>query len=538
MPDLERILERFQRDKPPLWFGATSLLLFLCGTCLFAVSLGPDVYRSRFAPVFIPVLLLGFALTAFLHVLFLHSAARSQRVADRAFYSSDRELASVFNHALDGILILDDQAICLDANPAALAILRIDRRELLGHSIVLFFPDKEGFANAWDHFLATKNQRGQTQLVCRDSSKVFVDYAIANYVPARHVAILCDTTERRRAEFSLRKSEERFQQMANHIDEAFWRMDAKTKEVEYVTKGYETITGRPISTIYENPTGYQELIHPEDRARVLAKLEDCVTTGNLDEELRITRPDGTIRWVWVKASAFLDAEGVARWLVGSAQDVTARKHAEMQVARHLATAQASSAEAEAMRKSTLALTQNLSMNAVLDALLASLKDLLDYDSACVMLAENDLRLFVARQAPLPAPESAVMTVGPGESTFLQKVLVEHKSILLPDTSEESGWVGCKPMAGSRCWLAVPLLASGRILGILSAGTAVPRALTHEHLRLAQSLAIPAAVAIENARLFERAEIYAAELQQRIDESKEMPKPLEQSQNRSRGIARN
>ena len=165
---------------------------------------------------------------------------------------------------------------------------------------------------------------------------------------------------------------------------------------------------------------------------MLAKLEDCVTTGNLDEELRITRPDGTIRWVWVKASAFLDAEGVARWLVGSAQDVTARKHAEMQVARHLATAQASSAEAEAMRKSTLALTQNLSMNAVLDALLASLKDLLDYDSACVMLAENDLRLFVARLAPVPSPESAVMTVGPGESTFLQKVLVEHKSILLPE----------------------------------------------------------------------------------------------------------
>ena len=65
------------------------------------------------------------------------------------------------------------------------------------------------------------------------------------------------------------------------------------------------------------------------------------------------------------------------------------------------------------------------------------------------------------------------------------------------------------------WLCVPLIASQQVLGILSLGDARARAFTHEHLRLAKSLAIPAAVAIQNARLYERAEIYGAELEQRL-----------------------
>jgi GAF domain-containing protein len=54
-----------------------------------------------------------------------------------------------------------------------------------------------------------------------------------------------------------------------------------------------------------------------------------------------------------------------------------------------------------------------------------------------------------------------------------------------------------------------------VLGLLSLGDTRADAFSQEHLRLAKSLAIPAAVAIQNARLYERVEIYAAELEQRL-----------------------
>jgi hypothetical protein len=58
--------------------------------------------------------------------------------------------------------------------------------------------------------------------------------------------------------------------------------------------------------------------------------------------------------------------------------------------------------------------------------------------------------------------------------------------------------------------------------------------TREHLRLAKSLALSAAVAIQNARLYERAEIYASELELQVKLLKETQAALEQTQSRSRG----
>jgi PAS domain S-box-containing protein len=68
-----------------------------------------------------------------------------------------------------------------------------------------------------------------------------------------------------------------------------------------------------------------------------------------------------------------------------------------------------------------------------------------------------------------------------------------------------------------------------VLGLLSLGETAPRAFSPEHLRLAKSLAIPAAVAIQNARLYERAEIYGAELEQRLEDLEQTQIALRQAQ---------
>jgi GAF domain-containing protein len=55
--------------------------------------------------------------------------------------------------------------------------------------------------------------------------------------------------------------------------------------------------------------------------------------------------------------------------------------------------------------------------------------------------------------------------------------------------------------------------------------AKPEQFTAEHLRLAACLAIPATVAIENARLYEQAEIYSAELEKRLADVRRMERAL-------------
>ena len=301
-------------------------------------------------------------------------------------------------------------------------------------------------------------------------------------------------------------------------------MDAETHEIAYINPAYAIITGHSVESLQANPSSYRELIHAEDRVRVLSRLQDLSRLGVLDEEFRFIRADGEVRWAWAKGVS-VPTDNETRWLVGTAQDITSRKQAEMKIGEQLDAVEAARAEAEALRKSTLALSQNLAMDSVLDTLLQCIFELVPFDKATVLFVEDDLELMVAREAPRNVPKRIGLTLSASETVFLQRILFEKKAILLTDVSNRSDWRDVEPLDHFQSWLGVPLVAAGRVLGILSLGSNTPCIFTTEHLRLARSLAVPAAVAIQNARTHERAEIYAAELESRLRELREIQKTL-------------
>ena len=342
-----------------------------------------------------------------------------------------------------------------------------------------------------------------------------------NHTPESCRSLIIKGHEQRETADALDVTQRDFQQMADNIQEIFWMLDAESLKVLYVNQAYETITGRPCQSLKDDPKSYDEVIHPEDRVRILSRLNKSVETGQFDEEFRILRPDQAVRWVLVRGFPVRDSAGVVRRLVGTAQDISARKSAEEQMARNLDLAESARAEAEAFRKTSLALTQNLSMDYVLDTLLQSLLKLVPCESAHVFLIEADTHLFLAREvqnceanrsiAPCPG------TLDAQDSPFLTEILAGNDNLLIPDTAAESDWHRFIGFSHLRSWLSVPLVASEQVLGFLSLGNTHPGAFAQEHLRLAKSLAIPAAVAIQNARLYERAEIYGLELQQRLED---------------------
>ena len=511
--------DSFSTAHPPPWFLLGSLLLLIIALILLAAVLGDRVYAANETTSVLALILFAFAAAAALHL-------RSWHAGRKAVQETEREFTSVFQHALDAILILDDQGVCLDANPAAFVLLGAPRAVLVGHSFAQFYPASDEFAGHWQSFLKRTYQRGRMQLFRPNGSRVIVQFNVAaNFLPGRHVVILCDTTERVENQDSLRQSNELLEQMADNIREIFWMLDASTKKVLKVSRAYETITGHSLESIASDPMSYVDLIHPDDRVWVLARIEEAVHSGHLSEEFRIVRPGGEVRWVSVNGETVSDDGPAVRHLVGTAQDITGRKLAEAQVVLHLATAEAarekaeaSRAEAEALRKATLALTQNLRMDVVLDTLLLCVLEIIPYDSASVILTESDGRLFVARESPQAPLNRRVVTLDAGQNAFLQRVLLLKKSTHLWDTGEEADWSETRALANIRCWIGVPLIVGDCVLGLLSIGNLQPRTLTTEHFRLAKSLAVPASVAIHNARLYEWAEIYAAERRQLLEQA--------------------
>ncbi len=511
-----------------------SVSVSLVSVALIVVTLGYRLRGAELPAVLLLALLAAFATVVLLLSKFLFRAQQEQGQTTGALNTTEREFQSVFENALDAILILDDQGVCREANPAAEQLFGMRRPELIGQPIDHFYGDSSQFQEAWKRLLSQKFQQSDAELVRNDRSSVFVEFtAKADCLPGQHVMILRDVTERRRAQLALLESEERFQQMARNIQEIFWMIDAETKQALFVNPAYETITGRSCESLMDSPSSYEELIHPEDRVHVLTKLDEATRSGQFNERFRIVRPQGDIRWVWVRGFPVRDAGGKVRRLVGTALEITAQKEAEEQVAANLALAKSAWAEAEALRKATLSLTEDLRMDFVMDALLRSLGELIPYTCARVLVPEGGPHWLALGEKLCPEPANkswrSPLTLIADKSPFLQRISVEQKSELIADTNREEGWQTFKGHKQFRSWLCVPLVASGEFLGFLSAGHTDPNRFTEEHLRRAQLLAIPAVAAIQNARLYQTAQIYGSELEKRIADLKQAEAALAESE---------
>jgi len=142
--------------------------------------------------------------------------------------------------------------------------------------------------------------------------------------------------------------------------------------------------------------------------------------------------------------------------------------------------------------------------------------------------EADTRLFLAREVQGCETNlrtrnlRQLLTRRTGE--FLLHVLAGRSSLLIPNTALRARWVSFKGFSHLRSWS----VCRGRRNSARTSvawGLLAPQAFTQEHLRLGKSLAIPAAVAIQNARFTAQAEIFRAELEQRLADLDQAQKEL-------------
>ncbi|WP_204104072.1 MULTISPECIES: PAS domain S-box protein [Spirulina sp. CCY15215] len=143
--------------------------------------------------------------------------------------------------------------------------------------------------------------------------------------------IFAHTLERQRAELQVRESEERFRQLAENIASVFWMTDWMTdpakQQIIYVSPAYETIWGRACEEVYTRPLSFIEAIHADDRDRVIAAFPQQIC-GKYDEEYRILRPDGEIRWIRDRAFPICNKSGQVYRVAGIAEDISDRKRSD------------------------------------------------------------------------------------------------------------------------------------------------------------------------------------------------------------------
>lgn len=145
------------------------------------------------------------------------------------------------------------------------------------------------------------------------------------------VSIFMDITDRKSVEDSLHESLSLFRQVTETISEVFWLSDVSKNKMIYVSNAYETIWGRSCKSLYEKPLSFLEAIVDEDRDRVIEAMQ-TQAEGRYNVEYRITRPDGTLRYILDKGYPVRESNGLVNRVVGLARDVTKQKLAEIKIA--------------------------------------------------------------------------------------------------------------------------------------------------------------------------------------------------------------
>ena len=132
-------------------------------------------------------------------------------------------------------------------------------------------------------------------------------------------------------EDKLRECNERFHQVTVGIDQVFWMATREGKQIFYISPGFERIWGRTCQSLYDSPLSWLDGINLEDRQRVDAAALNRQTTGEYNVEYRITRPDGTERWIHDRVFPIRETPENVHRIAGIAEDITERKRLEYEV---------------------------------------------------------------------------------------------------------------------------------------------------------------------------------------------------------------
>lgn len=130
-------------------------------------------------------------------------------------------------------------------------------------------------------------------------------------------------------EQALRESEERYRALAMATAQAVWRADAAGNNV-WTSDSWHSLLGLPGERA--RGSGWQESIHPDDRARVAQSWQECVKAGkDYRTEYRVRVRDGSYRIFEVRGVPLRKPDGTVREWIGANVDITERKRVEQEL---------------------------------------------------------------------------------------------------------------------------------------------------------------------------------------------------------------
>lgn len=400
----------------------------------------------------------------------------------------------------DGVLILDADGRILDVNRAAGQLLDRTDDALVGLPVGKALADwRTGDGRPPD-----TQQTEPQALVSAAGDRCLEWRASPLYDPSGELAgrlvILRDVTAQRNAEEALRESQRVYTTLLSNLPGIAYRCRNDPQwTVEFISEGCRNLTGYPPEDLVGNRRlAFADLIHPDDRTTVWLNVQAALQAGRPYQLIyRIRTADGTEKWVWEQGRGIYDAEDKLMALEGFIADFTERMRfaqAEQEQRRF----------AEALREATAALNSTLDLDELFDRILEQAGRVVTYDAALIHLIEGDrtraVRWRVANGVKIEGIARQVWHIS--QTPNLRAMIEQRRAVVVPDTKAEPTWIVLPDAPWIASHIAAPICFRDTVFGFLEVDSATPGFYTPADGERLRAFADQAALAVQNARLFD------------------------------------
>ena len=181
--------------------------------------------------------------------------------------------------------------------------------------------------------------------------------------------------------------------------------------------------------------------------------------------------------------------------------------------RLMQTTQERSGQIQALNAVAATLTSSLQRDELVASLLDRMATIIPYNTAILWLRQENKMVVADARGFTDNEERKGLTVAVADSVLLNEMIRTGQAIVVNDMSNDPRFTSLmKP--DNLAWMGIPLITKGQVIGVLALEKVESHFYTDELMQLSTTFASQAAVAIDNANLFEESVRRAADLAER------------------------
>jgi len=470
-----------------------------------------------------------------------------------ALEESQSRLQALFNTALDAYLLVNDESRFLASNPAACSLLGYTHDELLSMHLSEIAADSslENMRRLQAELLHPGKQLGEMTLRCKDGRLIYTEYhAVANIVPDVHLIVIHDITARKEAEARTQVEASRALALAQIATRLNAQLDLPTvlrvvceetaaalgvPAVAVMLHDAQSQTLRIAQTIGLPETFIQrvgpmpvEELEPHLFGNKTVQAVSITDLALMDDlplsplfqatHIRSVAGVGMIRDDQIHGAIFVltleDPRNFSPDEIDLLRAITAQAAQAVANARLFEAIQRQLKHVQSLRRNDTAIASSTDLNVILRGIIEEAAALLEVDAVDVLLLNiHTLQLSFADGLGFrtAAWRSAEVRLGEG---YAGKVALERIPLSLPEITSvgvADSRMGAFQVEKFEAYFAVPLISKGKVRGVIEALHRSPYNPDREWLDLLEALGNQAALALDNASLFESLERSNTEL---------------------------